>query len=106
MPLFGWPFRPSPVYLPLMIEPARSQGTQPNELTIPRDTARDAWEVQMTALRRLGPAGRAAAALDLSESVRAAQLAGIQAAHPDWSRADVVRHLVCVQLGVDLPREP
>jgi hypothetical protein len=60
----------------------------------------------MTALRRLGPAGRAAAALDLSESVRAAQLAGIQAANPKWSRADVIRHLVRVQLGVELPREP
>ena len=91
------------IFLP-MIKSAGSQGREPLEAAKPLDTAREAWEVQIAALRRLGPTGRVAVAVDLSESVRAAQLAGIEARHPEWSRADVIRHLVSTQYGIDLPR--
>lgn len=92
------------MYLPHMIKSAGSQGHGRVETTVPRDTAREAWEVQIAALQRLGPTGRVAIAVDLSESVRATQLAGIEALHPEWSRADVIRHLVSIQYGIDLPR--
>jgi hypothetical protein len=68
------------------------------------DQPHEAWEIQMAALRRLGPTGRVAVAVDLSESVRALQVAGIEAVHPEWSRAAVVRHLVRTQYGIELPR--
>jgi hypothetical protein len=87
-----------------MIEHAGSKSTRPAEPAIPRDTSREAWEVQMAALRRLGPDGRVAVAVDLSESVRAVQVAGIEAVHPEWSRAEAVRYLVSTQYGIELPR--
>jgi hypothetical protein len=87
-----------------MIEYAGSRTTQLAEPAIPRDTSHEAWEVQMAALRRLGPTGRVAVAADLSESVRAVHVAGIEAVHPEWSRAEVVRHLVGTQYGIELPR--
>jgi hypothetical protein len=88
----------------VMIEQAGSRSTQSAEPAIPRDTSHEAWEVQMAALRRLGPAGRVAVAVDLSESVRALQFAGIEAVHPEWSRTEVVRRLVRTQYGIELPR--
>jgi hypothetical protein len=70
----------------------------------PHDTSREAWRQQLAALDRLGPAGRIAVALDLSESVRLIQLDAILARHPEWTTADAVRHMVAVQHGVALPR--
>jgi len=73
--------------------------------SIPRDTSPEAWEVQQAALERLGGSGRVAVALDLSEAIQTIQLDGIQARHPDWSRAEAVRHLIQDRHGVSLPRE-
>ena len=42
-------------------------------------------------------------ALDLSDSIRAITIAGIQARNPTWSRAEAVRHLVALLHGVVLP---
>jgi len=74
--------------------------------SIPRDTSPDAWEVQQVALERLGGSGRVAVALDLSEAIQTIQLDGIQARHPDWSRAEAVRYLIRDRHGVSLPRDP
>jgi hypothetical protein len=99
-----WPLRTFRLYLARMINSGGSNGAGSVETAIPMDTAPEAWEVQIAALKRLGPAGRVAAAVDLSESIRATQIAGIKALHPQWSRADVVRHLVSMHYGIDLPR--
>jgi hypothetical protein len=72
--------------------------------TIPRDTSRDAWDMQVSVLERLGPERRVDIAIDLSESVRSLYLAGIRSQHPEWSDEDVVRHVVSRQYGVELPR--
>jgi len=42
--------------------------------------------------------------MDLSEAIRTIQLDGIQARHPEWSRADAVRHLVEARHAIRLPR--
>jgi hypothetical protein len=74
--------------------------------TIPRDTSRDAWDMQVSVLERMGPERRVDAAIDLSEFVRSLYLAGIRSRHPGWSDEDVVRHVVWSQYGVDLPGRP
>jgi len=73
---------------------------------IPRDTSPDAWEAQQAALERLGGSGRVAVALDLSEAIQTIQLDGIQARHPNWSRAEAVRQLIQDRHEVSLPRDP
>jgi hypothetical protein len=73
---------------------------------VPRDTSPDAWDAQQAALDRLGGSGRVAVALDLSEAIQRIQLEGVQARHPEWSRAEAVRHLIEVRHGVSLPRTP
>ena len=72
--------------------------------TIPRDTSRDAWDMQVSALERLGPERRVEVAIELSESVRSLYVAGIRSRQPEWSDEEVVRHIVSIQYGVDLPR--
>ena len=72
----------------------------------PRDTSHEAWREQRAALDRLGPQGRFAVAMDLSEAIRTIQLEGIQARHPEWSRAEAVRYLVEARHGVRLPKTP
>ena len=71
---------------------------------IPRDTSPQAWAQQLAALERIGPAGRVAVAVDLSESVRAIQVAGIEASHPEWTPAEVMRHVISTQYGLNPPR--
>lgn len=70
---------------------------------LPLDTTSDAWSRQQAALADLGPEGRYRVALELSEAVRAIQLAGIRARHPDWDHRRIVRHLVERQFGIRLP---
>ena len=70
----------------------------------PRDTSAEAWETQQAVLDRLGPSGRLAVALDLSESIRTIQLDGIRARHPEWSLADAVRYLIETHHGIRLPK--
>lgn len=72
----------------------------------PLDTTSDAWSRQKRALADLGPEGRYRVALELSEAVRAIQLAGIGARHPDWDHRRIVRHLVLRQYGIQLTDVP
>lgn len=72
--------------------------------TKPMDTTADAWIAQRRVLSRMGPADRVQIALELSESVREIQVAGLLARNSDWDKADAIRHLVAMNLGVDLPR--
>lgn len=74
------------------------------DAVMPRDTSAQAWAQQLAALERIGPAGRVAVAVDLSESVRAIQLAGIEASHPEWTGAEVMHHLIATQYGLEVPR--
>lgn len=71
----------------------------------PRDTSHDAWEQHRSALARLGPQGRFRVALELSESVRSIQLAGLQSRNPGWDEPEAVRHFVARQHGIDLPTQ-
>jgi len=75
-------------------------------LARPHDTTTDAWLVQRSILGRMSEEGRIRVAIDLSETVRAIQLAGIMARNPGWSRVEAVHHLVRQQFRVDLPGRP
>jgi hypothetical protein len=64
----------------------------------PRDTAAAAREVQLAALRALGPARRVELALEMSEQARAVSLAGVMAREPELSleqaRARLLRRIL------------
>jgi hypothetical protein len=64
-----------------------------------RDTAREAREAQLAALRRLGPSGRVELADELSESARETSLAGLVARNPGLSREEARRPLLRRLLG-------
>jgi hypothetical protein len=72
--------------------------------TIPSDTSREIWDMQIAAYERLGPEGRVRVALELSESIRSVHVAGVRSRHPEWSNEEVTRHVVSKQYGVSLPR--
>lgn len=69
------------------------------------DTDDAAHEVQLAAYRRLGAAGRLAAAFRLTDLTRRTAMAGIQARHPDYSSAELRRALARLVLGDDLTRQ-
>jgi hypothetical protein len=73
--------------------------------TIPADTSREIWDMQIAAYERLGPEGRVRVALELSELVRSVHVAGVRSRHPDWSAEEVTHHVVSKQYGVILPRQ-
>jgi len=78
---------------------------------LPRDTTRDAHEVQLRWLRRLTPAARVELAANMSEDTRELARAGISARHPEYSAAEVTFALLRLLLGDDLfqrawPRAP
>lgn len=66
---------------------------------IPFDTAPDADEAQFAAYRRLGPAGRLAAAFSLSATTRRLTAAGIRRRHPRYSDEDVELALAHLLFG-------
>jgi len=56
-----------------------------------------AREVEIEALRRLGPGGRWAQAVQLNQMVRELKAVGLRSAHPDWTEEQVeakVRELI------------
>jgi len=63
-----------------------------------RDTAAAAREVQLAALRALGPARRVELALEMSEQARAVSLAGVLAREPalspEQARARLLRRIL------------
>lgn len=67
-----------------------------------RDTSASAHEVQLAAFRRLTPAERAAAALQMSEEVRALAAAGLRQRSPLADQAAVEAALRRLLLGREL----
>lgn len=70
----------------------------------PADTTPDAYERQLEALRQLGPDGRLAATLEMSELGRRMAADGIRRRHPDYDDRQVVRALVSLFHGEALAR--
>ena len=78
---------------------------------LPRDTTRDAHDVQMRWLRRLTARARVELAAEMSEETRELARAGISARHPEYSAGEVSFAMLRLLLGDDLfrrawPRAP
>lgn len=71
---------------------------------VPEDTDLEAFKAQVQFYRCLGPEGRAALGILLSEQAREISKAGIQMRHPDYSEEDVAHALYRMLLGDDLYR--
>jgi hypothetical protein len=67
-----------------------------------RDTSASAHEAQLAALRRLTPGERAAAALEMSEEVRALAADGLRQRSPLADQAEVEAALRRLLLGPEL----
>ena len=68
------------------------------------DTAAEAHDVQLRVWTRLGPSGRVALALRMSEEARSITLDGIRSRHPSYT-AEQARHaLFRLTLGDELYR--
>ncbi len=55
---------------------------------MPRDTEPYALEMQLSALRRLGPTGRVRLAAEMSEDARRVSIEGERRRHPDLTAAE------------------
>ena len=69
------------------------------------DTSAEARKVQIEALRRLGPEGRAKAMFELNRFARECTKAGIRMRHPDYDEEQVEIALRRIMLGDKLFRE-
>lgn len=58
---------------------------------MPLDTGTAALQVQLTALRRLGPSGRLRLAAEMSEDARRISIEGERRRHPELTEADARR---------------
>ena len=65
----------------------------------PLDTASDAHDAQLAALRALGPTGRLELALRLADELRQFTLAGLMHRHPEFSDAELRQALSRITLG-------
>lgn len=68
----------------------------------PHDTSPEALALQRAAFRRMAPAERFEAAVEMSEAVSALAEAGIRRRHPDYSDEQVRLALVEIMLGPEL----
>jgi hypothetical protein len=68
----------------------------------PKDTSLESHEAQLQAYRRLGPAGRARLAAELSAKTRELTRAGIRARHPEYTDEQVENALRRILLGDEL----
>ena len=66
---------------------------------MPLDTTAAAERLQLEALRKLGAEGRLKLAFDLSETLRAIVMAGIQRRHPDYDRKMICLAYLRIILG-------
>ena len=66
------------------------------------DTSDEAGAVQLAIHRRLGPDGRLALAIEMSDEARTCTEAGVRCRHPEFSDRDVRRELIRVLYGLDL----
>jgi hypothetical protein len=69
------------------------------------DTTADALAVQIRALRRIGPGGRAAMMFELSDNLRSLVEAGVRHRHPRWDDRAVEREVTRLMIGDDLFRQ-
>jgi hypothetical protein len=69
----------------------------------PLDTSAESWTEYQSILDGMGAAGRLAAALELSDAVRAIRLAGIRSRDPELSHREAVERLVAEEYGVEAP---
>ena len=69
------------------------------------DTTADAFAVQIRALRRIGPGGRAAMMFELSDNLRSLVEAGVRHRHPQWEDRAVAREVTRLMIGDDLFRQ-
>ena len=63
---------------------------------IPVDTSEEARKVQIDALRRLGPAGRLRAGIELTHASRKLLIEGLRRRHPDYSEEQL--RMACFKL--------
>jgi hypothetical protein len=70
----------------------------------PADTTPEAHAVQIAIYRRIGPEGRLALALRMSDDVRAITRSGIRMRHPEYSEDQVDQALRRLLLGDELFR--
>lgn len=68
------------------------------------DTLAAAARAQDEAWRRLGPQGRIAVAIDLSERVREIAMDGIRTRHPEYSHEEARNAMLRLVLGDELYR--
>lgn len=66
------------------------------------DTSAEAHQIQVAIWRRLGPEGRVALALNLSEAVRAIARDGIAKRHPEYDEDELRHALFRLTLGDEL----
>jgi len=69
-----------------------------------QDTSQAAHEAQLRHWRRIGPAGRVALALGMSEDLREVSREGIRGRHPDYTAAMVELALRALVWGPELFR--
>jgi hypothetical protein len=69
----------------------------------PQDTSRAAFDKQFEIHGAMGGGGRVQLALGLSDMMRELSLEGIRNAHPDWSRAEIVRAYAKDVLRIEIP---
>ena len=99
----GGPFR-CPLLFPFL---GRFSSSAPSPARYPppvtsRDTTPQARRAQIEALRRLGPVGRIAQALDMSDLARRIAVQGWLDRHPDWSAARARAQVLRRALGDEL----
>jgi hypothetical protein len=70
------------------------------------DTSAEARRVQDDFYSRLGGAGRLKLALQMSDEVREITLSRLRRDHPQLPQSEIIRKLVRLCYGIDLPREP
>ncbi len=58
---------------------------------LPQDTSPDAAARHIAVLKKIGPAGRARMAVELSDNLRDIAMSGIRHRHPEYSRQQVQR---------------
>jgi hypothetical protein len=68
----------------------------------PADTTPEAHAVQIAIYRRLGPDGRLALALRMSDDVRSITRSGIRGRHPEYTEEQVDQALRLLLLGDNL----
>jgi hypothetical protein len=73
--------------------------------TIPADTTREAWLVQMEIYRRMPGSEKLRRACQMSDWVRKLAASGVRARHPEYTEEQVRLAVIRLSLGDDLFRK-